>query len=90
MLERQEEHKRRGQQEGRKKVPRLAEAPKQERQEGEQRSREKAAEAQIRPYESSSQSEREMYRRRENEAQTLKKSGLHYDSSLFFCFYLSL
>lgn len=46
MLERQEEHKRRGQQEGRKKVPRLAEAPKQERQEGEQRSREKAAEAQ--------------------------------------------
>lgn len=46
MLERQEEHKRRGQQEGRKKVPRLAEAPKQERQEGEQRSRKKAAEAQ--------------------------------------------
>lgn len=46
VLERQEEHKRRGQQEGRKKVPRLAEAPKQERQEGEQRSREKAAEAQ--------------------------------------------
>lgn len=77
MLERQEEHKRRGQQEGRKKVPRLAEAPKQERQEGEQRSREKAAEAPIRPYESLSQSEREMYRRRENEAQTLKKSELH-------------
>lgn len=44
----------------------------------------------IRPYESLSQSEREMYRRRENEAQTLKKSELHYDSSLFFCFYLSL
>lgn len=58
MLERQEEHRRRKQQEGRKKVPRLAEAPKQERQEGEQRSREKAAEAQIRPYESLSQSER--------------------------------
>lgn len=91
MLERQEEHKRRGQQEGRKKVPRLAEAPKQERQEEGSSGHEKRPQKpKIRPYESLSQSEGEMYRRRENEAQTLKKSGLHYDSSLFFCFYLSL
>jgi hypothetical protein len=38
-LERQEERKRREQQEGKKKAPRLAEAPKQERREEEQRSR---------------------------------------------------
>lgn len=79
MLERQEEHRRRKQQEGRKKVPRLAEAPKQERQEGEQRSREKAAEAQNKAVqELISKREVEMYRRGKNEAQT-RIEGLEED-----------
>lgn len=90
MLERQEEHKRRGQQEGRKKVPRLAEAPKQERQEGEQRSREKATEAQNKAVqELISKREVEMYRRGKNEAQTLKKERATLTIAHSFPFYLS-